>query len=949
MKKSALIAVVAGMLALAVVCDTAAAALIDVTWQGGTGSWHDPGNWDPNTVPSNHIDSYNALIDDGDTGVDSVVTLDSFAVISGLSVDIGDTLNVDGTSLYLGGGGAYTNNGTVNLRAAGPGVGEVHIYGGDVTLTGGGQLNMSPIGLLDGDINAIGNPDRLTNDGNTIRGAGWIGNFMLMTNRGIIDAAGGELKIGLYSVDPGSLNYNSGTMRAGAGASMLISYTKLTNHEGAVDGLIHANGGLVEIADTSVITGGVLQIDGAGGDLLVIDSEIESADINVNNGVLRADASRINDSTIDIAADGRVTLDDAWIQGGMINNAGTIDVGPLPAVLGGGNLNNMASGEINVDGGTFHLGQGSYANNGIINLGIPASSFGVLSMYGDVTLTGGGEVNMTPTSGVAGDAAGFDIYRLTNDGNTIRGSGVIGGGILLTNRGLIDVVGGELRIGLYSADPGSLNYNSGTMRAGAGASILFSYTKLTNHEGAVDGLIHADGGLVEITETSKITGGVLQIDGAGGDLLVIKSEIESADINANNGVLRVDNSQVYGSTIDVAADGRVSLKEAFIQDGAVSNAGTIDVGSGGATLTGGNLNNTAAGVVNADGGALGLAGGSYTNNGTINLGVPGSGAGVLSIHGGDVTLTGGGEVNMAPASSMTGDAAGIGPVRRLTNDGNTIRGVGVIGGYMVLTNRGLIDAAGGQLRLAMASGSPGFVNYNDGLIRAGAGGTVLVQSDMIGSGAWTADGGKLQLDAITVTTTGPITVINGGELELNSAAISGSDLTIDATGILDINSAVSLTGDLSFAGTDESKCAWGPDARLEMIGGIGASMARLDLWPSLEIGGADMGDVPAGFSDNFQLNELRIGPGAHVFLADLLDKANRNGPLGPDEALYVDLLVFDDADGVLNLNGLNLYFNARSVEGTIINIPVPEPTTFILVAAGLLPILRQRRRLTVST
>ena len=369
MKKRALITVVAGMLALAAVCGTTAAALIDVTWQGGTGSWNDPGNWDPNTVPSNNIDSYNVLIDDGDTGVDSVVTLDSFVVVSGLSIDTGDKLNVDGTSLYLG-GGSYANNGIINLRIAGPSAGEIHIYGGDVTLTGSGEVNMNPLGLLDGDINAVGNPDRLTNDGNTIRGAGWIGNFLIMTNRGLIDAVGGQLRVALYSADPATLNYNSGTMRAGTGASMLISYTNLTNHEGAADGLIHANDGYVEISDTSTITGGILQVDGAGGDLLVINSEIHSADINANNGTFRLDTSQIHDSTIDVAADGRVTLDEAWSQDGMVSNAGRIDVGDRGAVLTGGNLNNIAGGVVNVDDGYVHLGEGSYTNNGVINLGI---------------------------------------------------------------------------------------------------------------------------------------------------------------------------------------------------------------------------------------------------------------------------------------------------------------------------------------------------------------------------------------------------------------------------------------------------------------------------------------------------------------------------------------------------------------------------------------------------
>ena len=66
---------------------------------------------------------------------------------------------------------------------------------------------------------------------------------------------------------------------------------------------------------------------------------------------------------------------------------------------------------------------------------------------------------------------------------------------------------------------------------------------------------------------------------------------------------------------------------------------------------------------------------------------------------------------------------------------------------------------------------------------------------------------------------------------------------------------------------------------------------------------------------NFDLSVFRIGPGAHVYLEDLIDNANRNGTFGISEALYVDTLEFADPDARLNLNGLHLYF------GTLIGDP----------------------------
>ena len=82
-------------------------------------------------------------------------------------------------------------------------------------------------------------------------------------------------------------------------------------------------------------------------------------------------------------------------------------------------------------------------------------------------------------------------------------------------------------------------------------------------------------------------------------------------------------------------------------------------------------------------------------------------------------------------------------------------------------------------------------------------------------------------------------VKNGGELEHNDASISGSNLAVDSTGILDINSTVSLSGNLPFAMTDE-----------------------------------------AGFSDNFDLTELLIGEGATSSWRTFSTTATVTAPMG---------------------------------------------------------------------
>jgi hypothetical protein len=245
-----------------------------------------------------------------------------------------------------------------------------------------------------------------------------------------------------------------------------------------------------------------------------------------------------------------------------------------------------------------------------------------------------------------------------------------------------------------------------------------------------------------------------------------------------------------------------------------------------------------------------------------------------------------------------------------------------------MTNNGTVDAnASAGLSLNT------YHKVNNGAFKSSNGGILTVNIDISGAGNWVADNGKIQLNKdVDVTTTGNISITNSGEIELNSATMSGSDLTIDSTGITDIDSSVSLSGDLSFAMTDETLWEWGSSAVLKMTGGAGAPIGDWGNWASLEVGGFDFGTDPVnhvgdpqGFSNNFNLPKLVIKPDAHVFLSDLIDNGNRNGPFGSAEALYVDTLTFEATSGLLNLNGLHLYYKTLVGNiGQIIDVLIGE-------------------------
>jgi hypothetical protein len=63
------------------------------------------------------------------------------------------------------------------------------------------------------------------------------------------------------------------------------------------------------------------------------------------------------------------------------------------------------------------------------------------------------------------------------------------------------------------------------------------------------------------------------------------------------------------------------------------------------------------------------------------------------------------------------------------------------------------------------------------------------------------------------------------------------------------------------------------------------------------------------------------------------------------EALYVDKLVFSDSLGLLDLNGLDIFYNTLvGSPDQIIDVAAPEPDLVGLLASGLLGPFGLRRR-----
>jgi hypothetical protein len=441
--------------------------------------------------------------------------------------------------------------------------------------------------------------------------------------------------------------------------------------------------------------------------------------------------------------------------------------------------------------------------------------------------------------------------------------------------------------------------------------------------------------------------------------LIVTEITNSGTLRADGGTLRAIHS------VDQTSTGRI---EAI-------NSSTVELN--GVTITGGTLASSGSGMIqvidsatldsvtlvgnlHVGVGEIGLKG-TFTNQGFLKLAPASSGPSTLLSTGGITTLTGGGIIQLASTNLTSAAIRPMGLGGSFINLDNTIRGFGNI--FTSFDNRAMI--------VADDPSGP------------------LIVTEITNSGTLRADGGTLRvIHSVDQTSTGRIEAINSSTVELNGVTITGGsffataegrihvteesevnglihiedgtlaisapliaqDLTLAESAQFDLDSTLSLSGAFSLRSTAPSLWSLASGSDFQLTGGVGATFGQWQEWQPFEIGGHDYGidpinhlGSPAGFVDNFSLPTLRIGSGAHVFLQDIFDNS-----VGTPDSLYVDTLIFDDPTAILNLNGLNLYYNTLSgsssqIINSAVNVPEPGSTLAIMAGLGLLAARRFRR------
>ena len=264
-------------------------------------------------------------------------------------------------------------------------------------------------------------------------------------------------------------------------------------------------------------------------------------------------------------------------------------------------------------------------------------------------------------------------------------------------------------------------------------------------------------------------------------------------------------------------------------------------------------------------------------------------------------------------------------------------------------------------------------NLSDGHLHAGAlsvggrgtaafrqsGGSVAVENALTVRGraaSYTITGGNLKTATLAVGSQQPGALYGNGMLEIgqnanvyvsrqlsfghNSMLLTEQGSTIHLTGGPSTSSVFRPTFEI--LSTDASAMAGLNDLTVIFEGGS-------SYWATMEVAGEDMGFTNEGFVGNFALDTLQIGGDdvARVKLVDLFDnQVDWNGV----EALYVDTLIVNEGS-LLYLNGLNIYYRHGIFGGglildnaTVQALPVPEPMTLAVLAAGSLALLRRRSR-----
>jgi VCBS repeat-containing protein len=408
------------------------------------------------------------------------------------------------------------------------------------TLTIGGTVSMSADSVID-------------NSGTiTVGGLMEVLDQSILQNSGAINLQqGGDFKgqstisnasTGTIKISGGTLNVqvdvtNSGQITVDSGAALRVSAATITNT------------GIIEVLALGVLTldqlttvanaGGTIAIDGTGtltlddatinggiiDDYSTVSGNIVAGDIDVTGSSTISGAS-LNHGNVTVERGQTLTLDNVTVTGTTISETGATSI-------------------VQIDGGTTLKLNGATIDGGTINDYSTAASGSIIAA--DIDVTGSSTISNAILN--KGDVTIANGATLTLDDDTVNGTTFTA----VATGSIIQVDGHD-----------ALTLNSVTINGGA-VSIGTQAHILTSGDVTLAGTSVANGGTIEVHDgTLKITGsitgsGSVQID--GGALFEIDgSDTQNVVFSGTGGELQIDASSFGGSIAGLAATDELDLR-----------------------------------------------------------------------------------------------------------------------------------------------------------------------------------------------------------------------------------------------------------------------------------------------------------------------------------------------------------------------------------------------------
>ena len=716
-------------------------------WNGGTGFWNDPNNWDHQVVPGASSDV--TICSNGSKGNDLVTLNTGSTNINSLTLGGAS----DGFSSELTDGGVKQTLNITNNLIIGQ-TGYLYLYGGS-TINTSDTTNAGTIQLLNGSTLAI--------TGNLINtNTGALGLFSsVLTVTGDVDNSGG-LGIGLgFPVSTitvgGMLTNEAAGLFALSGFGDLATLGSLKNAglvdveggdklkiNGAVDnsGTFNVQFGSSATIGNGLTNSGLVNLENAG--MLAITGDV------TNSGVMGTDLDKIG---------GGNTLS---IGGNLTNNwaFGLLGAGDVGTISGDAtnNVNGqilVANGAMGTIGGTLtNSGQVDVENGGTLQINGNVSNPG--QMFTDNLGLGGG--NTLKVTGNLNNGGLFNMYGF-GDVATIGGT--------LTNSGQVDVeTASTLTIHGNVSNPGQMYTDF--LGLGGGNTIAID-GMLTN---GADGTFILNGPGDMATIGSLTNSGYVDVE--GGSTLTIKGDVTNPAAGLGQSGIFTSYNGTGGNKLNIG--------------GTLTNSGTFQLNGPGDTATiGKGVLNDFGGYIDVEGGSTLNITGDVINNGSMTTTNSLVGGGNnMSITGNLTNNNGLSFLGLGDKGSISGD---------VTNNGEFLvffGAKGTVGGN--LTNSGLAELGfGGTLTIS------GNVDNSGNLSTGGA--TLNVKGSLTNEsrGNFILSGPGDTVTIGSVSNSGYVDVENGSTLTINGAVDNSGflDTSYDLTGSATVNITGALTNEVN--------------------------------------------------------------------------------------------------------------------------------------------------------